>query len=351
MTHGRAHVWIAATAGALALAAAAPARADVQAAEDAWAIGQREEAGRLIREWVRAHPEGAHSPRGAAMLARTAEDAAEASTRWDEVIALGADRELAAEAHWNKGIGAYSAGLYVAASREFEIVGRDYGVWIDPGQAFLWKSYADLGAEEPEAALQALHEAENAVRDRDVRPSIEFALANVHYRLGNVAEALRGYQKFERANRLDGRASAAARRSVECLRLLGRESEAAATAARIGREYPDSFEATLARAEIRTLEDREVTWKEGKAELPEPRGPFVVQVAAMSDPRNAAALRRQILALGIQDITVEAGDGPNGPVHRVLLGPYDDEIRARAVADSVAAIGNLNPRVREVDAP
>jgi tetratricopeptide (TPR) repeat protein len=349
--NGSVRAWIAVSAALVVLAPAPSVRADVEDAETAWRIGQREEAGRLIREWVRAHPEGAHSPRGAAMLARTAEDAAEASTRWDEVIALGADRELAAEAHWNKGMHAYSAGLYVAASREFEIVGRDYGVWIDPGEAFLWKSYADLGAEAPEAALQSLREAENAVRDRDVRPSIEFAMANVHYRMGNVAEALRGYQKFERANRLDGRASAAARRSVECLRLLGRESEAVAAAARIGQQYPDSFEATLARAEIRTLADREVTWKEGKAELPEARGPFVVQVAAMSDPRNAAALRRQILALGITEIQVEAGDGPNGPVHRVLLGPYRDEASARAVADSVAAIGNLNPRVREVGAP
>lgn len=336
---------------ALVAAAGGPARADVDSAQAAWLAGDREEAGRDIRDWVREHPEGAHSPQGAAMLARTAADPAEASTLWDEVIALQSTGALAAEAHWNKGMHAYSAGLYVAAAREFEIVGRDFAAWLEPGRAFLWKAYADLGAEQPEAAMEDLQEAERAAGDPEDQASIEFCQANVHFRLGNVAEALRRYQHFERQYRMDGRASAAARRGVECLRLLGRESEASVAAARIEREYPDSFEATLARAEIRSLRDREVTWKEGSSELPEKHGPFEVQVAAMSDPRNAAALRRQILSLGISDIRVEPGDSPGGPVHRVILGPYKSQEIARAIADSVAAIGDLNPRVREVSSP
>lgn len=325
------------------------ARADVESAERAWDRGERGEAARDIRAWLRQHPEGARSARATAMLARTAADPAEAASLWDEVIALELTGRLAAEAHWQKAMHAYSAGLYVAASREFGRLGTDFGNWLDPSQAFLWKGYSDLGADEPEAARESFREAERGVSDRLDVASVQLGIANANFRIGNVREAHRQYQRFEREHRDDGRASAAARRGVECLRLLGREQDAAAAAARIGLEYPDSFEATLARAEIRTLRDREVRWREGRAEVPTPKGPFIVQVAAMTDPRNAATLRRQILALGIREIEVESGEGPDGPVHRVLLGPYPDEATARAIADSVAVLGDLNPRVREVE--
>lgn len=333
----------------LLLPMAGVVRADVDSAESAWRLGDREEAGRIIRAYVRVNPAGARSARVAALMARTAQDPAEASTLWDEVLALEPHGPLGAEARWNKGIHAYSAGLYVAASRDFEALGAEFGAWFDPARAFLWKGYAELGADRPEAALEAFRQAEGGASGEEDEASVELGIANASFRLGNVREALRRYERFERDFRSDGRASAAARRAVECLRLLGREDEAARAAARIGKEYPDSFEATLARAEIRSLQDREVAWKEGTPEKAEPtRGPFVVQVAAMSDPRNAATLRRRILALGIEKIQVEPGDGPDGPVHRVLLGPFADEATARAAADSVATLGDLNPRVREV---
>lgn len=345
--------YCAAVAGVvLLLAATSRVRADVESAEAAWDRGDRVEAGSDIRAWLRDHPEGAQSVRAAVLLARTAADPAEAATLWDEVIALDPNGQMAAEAHWHKGLHAYSAGLYVAAGREFELLGRSFGGQFDAGRAFLWKAYSDLGAEVPETALESLREAERGASDPRDQASIEFALANAHFRLGNVGEAMRRYERFEKDHRHDGRASAAARSAVECLRLLGREKDASEAAARIGRDYPDSFEATLARAEVRTLRDRQVNWREGEA--PEPTnapGPFLIQVAAMSDPRNAATLRRRILALGIQEIQVEPGDGPQGPVHRVLLGPYPDEAKARAIADSVATLGDLNPRVREVEAP
>jgi cell division septation protein DedD len=43
-------------------------------------------------------------------------------------------------------------------------------------------------------------------------------------------------------------------------------------------------------------------------------------------------------------------EGVSGTLHRVLLGPYSSRERAETVADSVATLGDLNPRVREVDA-
>jgi len=324
----------------------------VDEAEQAWRLGDRARAGELVREYLREHPESARSARVAALLARTAYDPSDAMGRWDEVIALEPDAALAAEAHWEKGMQAYSAGLYIAASQEFQELTARFGHWIDPGRAFLWKGYADLGADRPEDALAAFRTAERKAADRFDRRSAQLGVAHASFRLGNVRDALRQYERFERDYPEDGRASAAARRAVECLRLTGREALADLKAAEIEERYPDSFEATLARAEVRSAETPEAAPEEA-AEEPEAedRGPFLVQVAAMTDPRNAAELRRVILAKGLGPLTVEPGEGPLGPVHRVILGPYATEAEARAAADSVAQLGDLNPRVREASGP
>jgi tetratricopeptide (TPR) repeat protein len=322
------------------------AAASVSEAEVAFEMGDRELAGELIRDYLREHPESARSARVAALLARTASDPADAMGRWDEVIALEPAGAFAAEAHWMKGIHAYSAGLYVAAGSEFSILAEMFPSHFDPGRAHLWKGYAGLGADFVEDALESFRDAERYATDPlDVR-SAQMGQANASFRLGNVREALRKYSRFESDHPDDGRAAAASRRAVECLRLLGRESDALKKAADIEKKYPHSFEATLARAEVRSaVAPREVDQLE--EEGPAPRaGPFLVQVASMTNPRNAADLRRRILSLGIRAIRVEPGEGPQGPVHRVILGPFETEDIARAIADSVAALGDLNPRVK-----
>ena len=68
----------------------------------------------------------------------------------------------------------------------------------------------------------------------------------------------------------------------------------------------------------------------------------------MAELRNAVRLRRDIRSMGIGGVRIELAEGRTGPVHRVLLGPYDTEEEAQAMADSVATIGDLNPRVRVV---
>ncbi len=326
--------------------------AGVEEAEQAWRLGERDRAGELVREYLSEHPESARSTRVAAMLARTADDPSDAMGRWDEVIALEPDGALAAEAHWEKGMHAYSAGLYIAAAQEFEELTLRFGRYIDPGRAFLWRGYAELGADRPEEAIAAFRTAERKAGDRFDRRSGELGVAHANFRLGNAREALRRYERFERDYPDDGRASAAARRAVECLRLTGREALANLKASEIEERYPDSFEATLARAEVRSgavATDAPVEPAE-RAEI-SPHGPFIVQVAAMTDPRNAVELRRVILSKGLGPLRVEPGEGPLGPVHRVILGPYDTEEEARAAADSVATLGDLNPRVREVPGP
>jgi tetratricopeptide (TPR) repeat protein len=341
----------------LLLGSGAFAQTSAPEAEAAWLEGDLERAGRLIREYVRDHPEGVRSPRVAALLARTAEDPAEAIGRWEEVIAMEPEAALVAEAHWHRGIQAYSAGLYVAAGQAFARLAEDFTDEFDRGRAFLWKGYAALGAVRVEQAYESFREAEREARDpHDVR-SAKLGMAHASFRIGTIGEALRRYERFERDHPDDGRASAAARRAVECLRLLGRESLAARAAVRIEREYPDSREATLARAEVRSppdqeaLEPRTGEGEDGDKGEVERGTPHLVQVAALSDPRNVATLRRRILRLGIGPIRVEPGESPEGPVHRILLGPYDTEEEARVMADSVATLGDVTPRVREVTAP
>ncbi len=340
-----------------AAGAPGPVRADVPEAEEAWKNGDREASGRLVRDYVRRHPESVRSVRVAALLARTAVDPTEAIGRWDEVLALDPDGALAAEARWNRGMHAYSAGLYVAAGQEFALLAASTSGSFDPGKALLWKGFSELGADRPEEAIESFTGAESTARDRaDVR-SAELGVAHAVFRLGRLGEAMRRYEEFEKSHPEDGRASTAARRRVECLKLLGRQSDAAREAVRIERDYPDSREATLARAEIRGIDRAATAPPEmdlsdaghpdgGEGEI----GPFVVQAAAMTDPRNAAVLRREIRGLHVGTVTVEPGDGPDGPVHRVIVGPYDTEAEARAAAEAVATLGDLNPRVRPVTA-
>lgn len=356
-----------AIAAALGLTAAiaggwpAPARADLAAAELAWQRGDRRAAGELVREYVADHPEGARSAKVAALLARTAEKPSEALGRWDEVIALEPDGALAAEAHFAKGMHAYSAGLYVGAKHEFEVLVEEFPREFDRGRAFLWKGFAELGASDPGEAFESLEEARKEAKDPEDVRSAELGLAHASFQQGNAKEALRRYERFERDHPEDGRASSAARRAVDCLRLLGRTDEATVMATRIAREYPDSFEATLTRAEIRDgggtvgapgagAEAAPEPGDEAPAErveAPEARtGPFVVQVASMAELRNAVALRRDIRSLGIEGVRIELYEGREGAVHRVLLGPYNTEEEAQAIADSVATLGELNPRVR-----
>jgi cell division septation protein DedD len=175
----------------------------------------------------------------------------------------------------------------------------------------------------------------------DDAPTLELALANVHFRMGHVDEALRRYERFEREHRKDARASAAARRTIECLRLLGRESDAVARATRIEHDYPTSSEATLAREAVRA--------RQAATEPAPAKGPvhYIVQVAAMSDPANAARLAQQVRTLKLGPVQVEKVDGPDGVIHRVLLGPFDDEARAHAAVDSITTLGgDVQPRVR-----
>lgn len=328
-------------AAACALAWAAAAHADVlDDARRAYAAGDREGAGRILREGTAGDPAASTSLQVLALLARTADDPGEAVSLWDRVLELEPPGPLAGEAHWEKGMQAYAAGLYVAAAAEFETVMSVRGAKIPKGRAQLWKGLSELAADQPEVALETLRDASGSVSGDD-SATAEFALAGAYYRLGQLGEALRRYQKFERDHADDGRASAAARRTVECLRMLGREQEASVRAGRLAKEYPDSFEATLAREAVRARVDARKPSATGEAET------WVVQVAALTDPANATKLASEVRALHVGDVTIERAEGPEGTIHRVMIGPYPDQVAAQVAADSVASLReDLSPKPR-----
>ncbi|MEZ5065439.1 MAG: SPOR domain-containing protein [bacterium] len=335
-------------AAAVALALAGAARAtELEDAELAWDTGQREDAARIVRNWVAANGDLGASPEALLMLARTAVDPAEATARWEQLLQLEPRGERAAEARFGKGMAAYSAGLYVQASQEFATLATDLEDWFDSGRAQLWVGYSYLGANQPKEALEAFREAQRGADEKDDVIAAEFGEANALFQLGQMREALRRFDKFAKDHGRDGRAPAAAQRSIECLRVLGEESEAKKRAGELADDFPNSGAATITKAEILEQPERATRPEENAGTVEEaPTGPFWVQVASFSDVKNAAELKRRITALGIHEIDLEPAEGPDGPVHRIVLGPYSTQEKARAVADTVATLGELNPRVR-----
>ncbi len=194
---------------------------------------------------------GASSLDVAQEKANTAKDADEALDRWEDVLALEPPKSIVAYAHWMRGQAARALGLYPDAAREFDRVAHDHKRDFDRGRALLAKGLAELEAGEPRDALENLREAVRSARNGDDRAQAELAFASANYRLGNVREALRRFDRFQADHPKDARAHWAAWRSVICLRLLGREREAVERTERMEHDEPGSLAAVLARQEVR----------------------------------------------------------------------------------------------------
>jgi len=231
--------------------AAKPKPDDVQQAEEAWENGDRVRAAALAKKIEQGNAEGERSARVAILLARCSSDPEEALERWEQVLALEPEGQVAAEARWSRAQAATALGLHSQAIEEYAVLARDHKSHFDRGRALLGKGLAELQSGEPADALETLGLAARLAKRREDTIAAELALASATYQLGNVREALRRYEKFERDHSDDERARWAAWRQVLCLRLLGREPDAAEKTERMERDYPGSIEAVLAREEIR----------------------------------------------------------------------------------------------------
>ncbi len=223
---------------------------DLDAAWEAWARGDRARAASLVRDLVEEDGELTRSVRAAVLLARSSADAAQALERWEHVLSLEPEPRLAAEAHWSRAVAAAASGEHALAIEEFDVVAREYRREIDRGRALLGRGLAELDAGEPGDALESLGDAARIARTVEDRVSADLALASASFRLGNLHEALRRYDKFEREHSKDERARWAAWRAVLCARILGRETDAAERTARLEEKWPGTLEAALAREEV-----------------------------------------------------------------------------------------------------
>jgi tetratricopeptide (TPR) repeat protein len=224
---------------------------EIDQAEEAWENGDRLRAVALAKKIEQRLPEGDRSVRTAVLLAKCADDAEEALERWDHVLTLQPEKSVAAQAHWNRAQASVALGLYPQAIEACALLARDYKDDFDRGRALLGKGLAELQSGEPSDALETLALAERMTSVREDAIAAELALASANYQLGNVREALRRFEKFERDHPKDERARWAAWRAVICLRLLGRESDAVEKTERIEREDPGTIEAMQAREELR----------------------------------------------------------------------------------------------------
>lgn len=223
----------------------------LEEAWDAWNAGERLRAGDLARRLSKEGEESSRSVRFALLLARTAPGADEALTLWDNVLDLEPEKSVAAEAHWGRGVAAQSLEQWSTSVEEFDRVAREYRREIDRGKAYLAKGLVELDADETRDALESLALAAGHAKSPEDRTAAELALASANYRLGNLRVALRAFEKFERDHPKDERARWAAWRAILCLRLLGRESDAAERTVQLEEDEPGSLEAILAREEIR----------------------------------------------------------------------------------------------------
>jgi tetratricopeptide (TPR) repeat protein len=183
--------------------------------------------------------------------ARGARDAEEALERWEDVLALEPPPREAAEALWMRGQASRALGLSPEAGAAFDRITREHKRDFDRGRAFLAKGLTELEGGEPRAALESLREAARSARDANDRAQAELASASANYRLGNVQEALRRFDRFQADHPRDERSRWAAWRAVICLRLLGRERDAVERTERLERDAPGSLGALLARQEVR----------------------------------------------------------------------------------------------------
>lgn len=74
--------------------------------------------------------------------------------------------------------------------------------------------------------------------------------------------------------------------------------------------------------------------------------PNYLQVAAYSDPRNADALKRELVKLGVRNVEFRSGDFHGAAIQRVVVGPYADAAKLGAMRQKLSAGGYPSIPVR-----
>jgi TolA-binding protein len=197
-------------------------------------------------------------------LAREAEvllEAARLSTEVEEVRSLagraaGASRDarMLHAAHMLLGDSYFAEGLYVTAAGEYELAAR-HAPGRGPGSADLKRARSVLASGDAEAAIEAYEDIIDAsAATDDTRPEAMLGLGNALLKVGRSDEAAYQLERTAAAfpeHHVRVEALFAAARSYAALGDVGRSGSALQL---LIDDYPDSYEAVLAREELRELE-------------------------------------------------------------------------------------------------
>ncbi len=262
------------TATALTLCLAAPAWCDdvptpEEACEKARALvrqGHVTDAEAYLADLV-AEENGAHAANAMVLL-----EAARLSTS-AEVCRMYAARAiertrndaLLEAAHMLRGDSYFAESLYISASHEYEEAAR-HSAKRGPGLADLKRARSILAAGDAGAAVEAYRAiADWGATPGELTPVAEVGLAQALLAAGRAPEAAEQFERTARVyekREVRVRALAGAAESHEA---AGADAEAVAALALLVSDYPDSYEAVLARERLRTYSLPDSTLLYGEA--------------------------------------------------------------------------------------
>lgn len=202
-----------------------------------------------------ASDEDAPLGRNAEVLLEIARLSADAETSRDfaaRVIARTRDDELLESAHMLRGDSFFAEARYASAQHEYEAAAR-HSPTRGPGTADLKRARSILASGDARAAADAYREIAGwGAVPGELTPQAEVGLARSLLVLGQFEEAA---EQFERTARIYGESGVRVRAlagAAESHEYAGADSSAVAALQSIVTDYPDSYEAVLAREKLRS---------------------------------------------------------------------------------------------------
>ncbi len=262
------------TATALTLCLAAPAWCDdvptpEEACEKARALvrqGHVTDAEAYLADLV-AEEDGAHAASAIVLLeaARLSTSAEACRIYAARAIKRTRNDALLEAAHMLRGDSYFAESLYISASHEYEEAAR-HSAKRGPGLADLKRARSILAAGDAGAAVEAYRAiADWGATPGELTPVAEVGLAQALLAAGRAPEAAELFERTARVyekSEIRVRALAGAAQSHEA---AGADAEAVAALALLVSDYPDSYEAVLARERLRTYSLPDSTLLYGEA--------------------------------------------------------------------------------------
>ncbi|MCK4409698.1 MAG: hypothetical protein KAW67_06405, partial [Candidatus Eisenbacteria sp.] len=249
------------TAAAFTLCLAAPAWCgDIptpgEAVEKARALvrqGQQSDAEAYLAELV-SEEDGRHAGNALVLLeaARLFDSAEESRAYAARAIERARGDALLEAAHMLRGDSYFAENLYISASQEYEAAAK-HSSKRGPGLADLKRARSILASGDAGAAVDAYRAIANwGATPEEITPVAEVGLAQALLAAGRTAEAAEQFERTGRAYEERQIRVPALAGAAESHEAAGADAAAVAALKRLLADYPDSYEAVLARERLRT---------------------------------------------------------------------------------------------------